>query len=384
MRLLKKGFSFLIGLSIIYILISVSINFIFQTHLIGLLEKRLSASFDAEINLKNFKTNLLTQVNLNQIQIKRNIEPAFLLDIPLFKFRYLPLSLFKSRFKGKIEVKDLSLIIKDLKIQENILIDFSLKPRFFNKILDIEEFTLYLGDKPTFIAKGSICPIFKPERLVLTAQIPLLSYPDFNLKDLSLKFELSKDRSFGDFLIRALNYNKLTLNMINSKILFSDNKFYFKDLEADTFKGKLGGEMTLSFSPKIDYELYLKLTGLNLKEITKTFAPSDWQATGIIDGDLNVRVEEKELKDLQGKLYSRGTGTVDINTIRELLSHARVIIDKKVKELEVIFYESLIGDISLHKNEIIVELRLAAKEIDLIFEIKIEPEVLGSFLTERR
>jgi len=377
-RLFKKLFLFLFALSAVYILAFISVNFIFQSQIKSLLERRLGAYVGAEVDIKNFKTNLLTQLNFGSIHIKRKTNPAFYLAISSVNFKYSPLSLLQFRFKGKIELEGLRGTVK---IRGNILLNFSFKIHSFNKVIEIEELNLFLQDCPVLRAKGAIRPLFKPQTLTFEARIPSLTYSALNIRNSVIKLNISKDESFGGCFIEALNYNKFSPSNINLKSIFKDKKIRLEDLEMDIFEGRLKGRGIISFLPVMGCELNLAMAGLNLKEITDRLAPPQWQATGAIKGDLHLSLEGG-LKDLKGRLYSQRPGTVNMEAIRRLLGAAG-IIDKSILKQNTFFYENLNSDISLLKGVIIVKLLLKAKNAELKFDINIEPQVLGSFLNRR-
>lgn len=96
-----------------------------------------------------------------------------------------------------------------------------------------------------------------------------------------------------------------------------------------------------------------------------------------------MRTEGRDLKRLEGKFYSQRSGAINMKAIRKLLPQLTAKINKKIFKKGIFFYGNLDGKISLLRDDIIVELILESKEVRLKFDIKIEPEVLGSFLIRR-
>lgn len=382
-RFLRNLFIFVFALGIVYLLFLVSINFVFQAQIKGFLEKRLGALVNAEVNIKDIKTDILTQARINRIQIKTNAKSPLRLDISSVDFRYQPLYLFRGRLGGRIKLRDLWVSGAAGEFRENVSVAFSFKPLLFDKVLEIEEVTFYLSEIPTLKIKGTVEPIFKPERASLYVRIPSLSYSTFNLKDFSLSLNLSSKESFGRCLVDTFNYNGFILNNISLRIVFKDRKIHLNNLGADIFGGRINADAIISFLAVTGYNLNLNLTSLNLKDISSRLAPADWQATGAISGNLQLNIKGRDLKNLEGQLYSQGTGTVNMKAIRSLLSRASFVIEKKMLKEDTFFYESLTADISLLKDNIIVKLALKGEEADLKFDINIEPQVLSSFLNRR-
>ncbi len=126
------------------------------------------------LSLQSFQTNLLNSISLKDLSFKE------FLKISHAKFKFRPLSLFKSRIKGKIELKDLNFSSGGLKIKDDVLVDLSLNLQFL-KVLEIEETSLY-SKTLTLRMKGELGPIFKPKNAFLKTQIFSFSYLVLTLK----------------------------------------------------------------------------------------------------------------------------------------------------------------------------------------------------------
>ncbi len=72
-----------------------------------------------------------------------------------------------------------------------------------------------------------------------------------------------------------------------------------------------------------------------------------------------------------------------MKVIKRLLPQITAKVDRRIFKKGIFFYENLDGEISLLRNDIIVKLILQLREAELKFDIKIEPEALGSFLIRR-
>lgn len=366
-------------LVLIYALIYLGVNFVFQGRIKAALETGLGSCVNARVKIKNLRTNLLNYAQVNNVEIQARTTDA-LISLNSARVRIMPaLLLFTSRLRGRLEIKGLNLSGPPLDLPPEAAVDFSFKAHLPGRSLDIESVVLYLGSTPCARLDGRLEPMLKPAKGTVNIRVESFSSVAFGLKGLDMRLGLAEGGMSGRLSAESFSYGKFSPADIVSEVLFEKNRVGFKNLKLSLFSGTIEGDAAVSFSGKTAIDFDLGLSDISLEEVTGKLASADWQASGEMSGYIKAQLEADNFRDLKGRLYSTKPGAVNMAAIKRLLASGPAIIEKNLPRGKEFAYDSLASDISLLEGNIIVKLALTGKSADFDFDLNIDPQVITSY-----
>ncbi len=199
----------------------------------------------------------------------------------------------------------------------------------------------------------------------LEGKIDFLEGLGLRLENAAMK--LNKGSAPGDLSIEKIQYDKVTIADIHSRLKFERNTLILEALIAKVFAGKAEGYIVLSLSETPAYTADLYFTNLNLERFISDFDLKErFLMTGGLSGGVSLKGKGGDLTSLDGSLSASSQGgTLTITDKGFLENMARdqgQSLDLLVESFKNYHYN--IGNI-----------KLGMDQGDLILDVGLEGEV---------
>jgi len=109
----------------------------------------------------------------------------------------------------------------------------------------------------------------------------------------------------GDFYVESLEYDKIKIKEIKSKVRLENNNLFFESLSARTLEGFLEGSLFLKIDKNGEYLADLKFSDLDLSALENDFNLQErFQISGRFGGSLNLSGHGNKIKILKGDFFA--------------------------------------------------------------------------------
>jgi len=126
----------------------------------------------------------------------------------------------------------------------------------------------------------------------------------------------------GRLSITQLQYSKLKLENIRSRVRLAGTRVLFEDLSGQMLNGTVKGNASVKLAKEPSYAAALEFSGLDLAEVIRTFELKEkLQMTGRLGGKLSIKGKGSKMDVLVGNLSTEHTGGTMIITDTKFLEN---------------------------------------------------------------
>jgi len=189
-----------------------------------------------------------------------------------------------------------------------------------------------------------------------------VSIEGFVLKQLS-PFSIIRGRIEGDFYLKKIQYNKLSIDDIKGSFLLEGRRLFLNSLYAHVLGGDLSGDLGFIMDKNAEYSLNLKLADLDMEKFVNDFNLGEqFQLTGKLSGSLNSLGENANIKVLSGDFSSTGLGGVliikDNKFLENMANNSGQSLDILVESFKDYHYNTGMMKLSFDQGNLIFDIAL--------------------------